>query len=76
VVFALSESGLNLIYSPANPIRNNEDYKRALSEAVKFLEVVGYLPEKVSLKKSPSGQGDALKSIPVLQVTRKKAQGF
>jgi hypothetical protein len=76
VVFALSESGLNLIYSPANPIRNNEDYKRALSEAVKFLEVVGYLPEKVSLKKSPSEQGDALKSIPVLQVTRKKAQGF
>jgi hypothetical protein len=76
VVFALSESGLNLIYSPANPIRNNEDYKRALSEAVKFLEVVGYLPERVSLKISPSEQGDALKNIPVLQVTRKKAQGF
>jgi hypothetical protein len=76
VVFGLSESDRNLIYSPVKPVRNTDDYKRALTEAVKFLEVVGYLPEKVSLKKSPREQSAALKSIPVLQITRKQVQGF
>ena len=76
VVFGLSESDRNLIYSPVKPVRNTDDYKRALTEAVKFLEVVGYLPEKVSLKKSPREQDAALKNIPVLQGPRKKAQGF
>lgn len=74
VVFGLLESGLNMIYSPAKPIRNKDDYKKALSEAAKFLKVVGYFPEKMPLDKSV--RNDALNSIPALQRSRKRAQGF
>lgn len=76
VAFGLSESARNLIYSPAKPIRNNDDYKRAMGEALKFLEVVGYLPEKTPLGKSPREQGHRLNGIPVLQGPQKRAQGF
>jgi hypothetical protein len=74
VAFGLSESGRNLIYSPAKPIRNNEDYQKALREAVKFLEVVGYIPEKMAFGKSQ--KEDALSRIPVLQGSQKRVQGF
>lgn len=67
VVFGLVESGLNLVYKPAKPVRDSPDYTKALDEAVKFLEVVGYLPEKMSMGNTLGERGTILRSIPVLQ---------
>jgi hypothetical protein len=76
VAFGLSESGRALIYSPVEPIRNKVDYARTIGEAVKFLEVVGYMPEKMPLGKPPRALARDLSGIPVLGGSQKQAQGF